>query len=301
MLLRLYASAARLGLRLAGARRCRLEARLEEEDGNGTAISMVYYRLGPAGGEPWVLLHGLGAVAATWLPVIRLLRRGCRILIPELSATGGTRSPRAGLGVRQGALMTARLIEAELGGRSAAPATVAGISLGGWVAVRLALSRPDLVSRLVLIDAGGYREQDWDTVRRLVRVKDLAGIDRLYEALFTRVPWMLRVSRQGFLRNYTSPSVTETLDDLQETDTFTDEDLARLSMPTALLWGEHDGLFQAEVARAMAAALPAPYLEVIPGCGHAVHFECPDRLVEALERFRRRFPLSAGEGTRKTA
>ncbi len=305
MLLRLYALAARLGLRLVGARRCLLEERLEETDAEGNVslvpISLVYYRLGPMGGEPWVLLHGLGAVAATWLPVVRLLRRGCRLLIPELSATGGTRAPRAGLGVRQGARMAARLIETELGGRPAMPAmpaTVAGISLGGWVAARLALSRPELVSRLVLIDAGGYREQDWDTVRRLVRVKDLAGIDLLYKALFTRVPWILRLSRQGFLRNYSSPSVTETLDDLQEMDTFTDEDLGRLSMPTALIWGEHDGLFQAGVARTMAAALPNPHLEVIPGCGHAVHFECPDRLVQALERFRRRFPWEAAQKNR---
>jgi pimeloyl-ACP methyl ester carboxylesterase len=182
--------------------------------------------------------------------------------------------------------MAARLIEKELGGR---PANVAGISLGGWTAARLALRRPDLVSRLVLIDAGGYRDQDWDMVRHLVRVNDLEGIDRLYKALFGRVPWLLRLSRQGFLQTYTSPSVTETLDDLEEHDTFHDEDLARLRMPTALIWGEKDGLFKLEVARAMAAALPQVHLEVIPGCGHAVHVECPGKLVAAIERFRRRF------------
>lgn len=274
MLLRLYGLATRLSLRLMGAERKRLE------DG---PVSLVYYSVGPAGGEPWILLHGLGAVAATWLPVMRALGRNCRVLVPELSSLGGTRGPRAGLGVLQGAWTVARLIEKELGGR---PANVAGISLGGWTAARLALRRPDLVSRLVLIDAGGYRDQDWDMVRRLVRVNDLEGIDRLYKALFGRVPWFLRLSRKGFLKTYTSPSVTETLDDLEEHDTFCDEDLARLRMPTALIWGEKDGLFKIEVARAMAAALPQVHLEVIPGCGHAVHIECPGKLVEAIERFR---------------
>jgi 3-oxoadipate enol-lactonase len=274
-MLKLYARLSRALLRLLGARRHRIE------DG---PVSLVYYTLGPAKGEPWVLLHGLGAVAATWLPIARALCRDCRLIIPELSALGGTRAPRAGLGVLQGAWTIARLIEKELGGR---PATVAGISLGGWTAVRLALRRPDLVSRLVLINSGGYREQDWAEIRSLVTVHDLPGIDRLYQALFVRIPWILRVSRQGFLQTYTSPSVTETLEDLDEVDTFRDEDLARLRVPAAVIWAERDGVFHLEAARAMAAALPQVHLEVIPGCGHAMHIECPGKLVEAIQRFRR--------------
>lgn len=274
-MLKLYALAMGIFLRFLGVRRHVLE------DG---PVALVYYSLGPAKGEPWVLLHGLGAVAATWAPVMRSLCNGCRVIVPELSALGGTRAPRAGLGVMRGAWTVARLIEKELGGR---PVTLAGISLGGWTAARLALRRPDLVSRLVLIDAGGYREQDWEKIQKLVRVQDLEGIDRLYGALFGRIPWYMRLSRKGFLRTYTSPSVTETLDDLEESDTFCDEDLARLRVPTALIWGERDGLFSVEGARAMAAALPHVHLEVIPGCGHAVHLECPDRLVEAIQRFRR--------------
>lgn len=274
-MLKLYARLTRALMRVLGARRRKIE------DG---PVSLVYYTLGPAKGEPWVLLHGLGAVAATWLPVARALCRDCRLIIPELSALGGTRAPRAGLGVLQGAWTIARLIEKELGGR---PATVAGISLGGWTAVRLALRRPDLVSRLVLINSGGYREQDWDEIRGLVTVHDLPGIDRLYEALFVRIPWILRMSRKGFLQTYTSPSVTETLEDLDEVDTFRDEDLARLRVPTAVIWAERDGIFRLEKARAMAASLPQVHLEVIPGCGHAVHIECPGKLVEAIQRFRR--------------
>lgn len=287
ILLRLYAQVTRLSLRLLGAERRRLD------DGSVSPISLVYYSVGPADGEPWVLLHGLGAVAATWLPVMRALRRNCRVLVPELSSLGGTRGPRAGLGVLQGAWMVARLIEKELRGR---PANVAGISLGGWTAVRLALRRPDLVSRLALIDAGGYRDQDWDAIEALVRVDDLDGIDRLYKALFARVPWFLDLSRQGFLDTYTSPSVTEILEDLEEHDTYHDDDLARLRMPTALIWGEKDGLFKVEVARAMAAALPQVHLEVIPDCGHAVHIECPRKLVEAIERFRRATPAKTANG-----
>jgi alpha-beta hydrolase superfamily lysophospholipase len=66
-------------------------------------------------------------------------------------------------------------------------------------------------------------------------------------------------------------------------------------MPVALIWGEHDGLFTLDSARAMAAALPGAgghRLYVLHGCGHAVHLECPRALVAALQRVRREIPLA---------
>jgi pimeloyl-ACP methyl ester carboxylesterase len=101
-----------------------------------------------------------------------------------------------------------------------------------------------------------------------------------------RVPWLMRFSRGAFLEVYTSRSVTGVLDGLSAEDTFTAADLARLSMPVALVWGEHDGLFRLATARAMAAALPQATLQVLAGCGHAVHLECPRRLAAALEGVR---------------
>jgi len=283
MLMRLVGLASALYLRFAlGARRAELAV---------PPVSLAYCAVGPQGGEPWVFLHGLGSIGSTWIPVMKALRRSCRILVPELSALGGTEAPGGGLGIRQGAEVIARLIEREWGGR---PVTVAGLSLGGWMAVRLALARPDLVSRLVLIDAGGYRAQDWERVQRLVTISDLAGVDRLYKAIFVRPPWLLRVSRRTFLKAYTSPGVKQVLTATEEADTFGDRDLARLAMPTAIIWGEHDGLFDLATARAMAAALPESTLSVIPGCGHAVHLECPDRLIEAIEALRRGGGAGAG-------
>lgn len=271
MLVRLFVALTALYLRLLGARRRWLHE---------GSVSLVYYEIGPGDGEPWVLLHGLGSVAAGWGPVMRALRRDCRLIVPELSALGGTRCPDAGLGLNPGVEILNTLLEKEFGGR---PVTLAGLSLGGWMAVRLALAHPERVSRLVLIDAGGYRDQDWETIQSLVTVDDLAGVDRLYPALFVRVPWLMRVSREGFLKTYTSPSVRNVLAGLTEADTFGDADLARLRMPVELIWGEHDGLFTLETARAMAAALPNARLQVLHGRGHALHLECPGELVTALQ------------------
>lgn len=275
MLLYLFTLATHFWLSVVGARRQRIQV---------GEVSLVYYCLGPKQGEPWVLLHGLGSVAATWGEVLFRLRRDCRLIVPELSIFGGSVIPGGGLDVRNGAEVISALIEKEFGRR---PVTVAGLSLGGWLATRLALRRPDLVGRLVLVNSGGYREQDWETIERLIRVEDMAGVDRLYGALFVRTPWVMRLSRTGFLQAYTSPAVRGILENLSEEDTFDDDDLRRLRMPTALIWGEHDGLFRVERARAMVEALPDATLEVLEGCGHAVHLECPDRLADAVQRVRR--------------
>lgn len=251
----------------------------------GEPVSLVLYDLGPRDGEPWLLVHGLGSLAVSWDPVLRALRRDCRMLVPELSALGGTRAPGGGLTIPQAAEAMARLLEAELPGR---PATVAGLSLGGWIAVRLALAHPHLVGRLLLVDPGGYRDQDWSEVQRLVTVEDLAGVDRLYRAMFRQAPWIMRRSRRAFLEAYTSPGVKRILEQTRVEDAFGDADLLRLTVPTGLVWGEHDGLFTLETGRAMAAAIPGATLDVLRGCGHAVQLECPRQLVEAIQRFRER-------------
>ena len=276
MLLSSFTLATALVLLFLGARRKRLPL--------GDEVTIAYTVLGPRDGEPWLLLHGLGSVGSSWLPVLSALRRECRLIVPELSALGGTRSPGGGLNLRQGPAALARLLETELDGR---PATVCGLSLGGWMAVRLALARPDLVSRLVLIDGGGYLHQDWARVQELVKVTDVAGVSRLYAALFVRAPWILRHSKAAFLAAYTSPGVKTILNETERRDAFDDADLARIEVPAGLIWGEHDGLFPVATAEAMARALPTASLTVIPGCGHALHWDCPERLVAAIQKFRR--------------
>jgi len=165
--------------------------------------------------------------------------------------------------------------------------------------MRLAQRRPELISRLVLIDAAGYRHQDWERIRRLVRVTDLAGVDLLYGAMFATPPWVMRRSRRGFLQAYTSPAVRNLLDSLAERDTYGKRALARLAVPVALIWGERDGLFRLDCARAMAAAIPGARLYVLRGCGHAVHLECPRALASALLTVRRECPPAPPPAVRR--
>lgn len=278
MLLETFLASSRWVLRGLGARRETVEIE---------GYRVATWILGPEKGEPWVLLHGLGSTAVSWAPVLRSLRRDCRCVVPELSRLGGTTGPRLGLDVESGARIAAELAERYHPGRRP---TVAGLSLGGWMAVRLGLERPDLPGRLLIIDGGGYRDQDWQRIEELVRVDSTAAVERLYAALFVRTPWTLRTFKGTFLRAYGSPAVREVLEALDESDAFDDSELAGLGVPAGLIWGEGDGLFRLEVGEAMARAIPEARLWVLPECGHAIQWESPRRLASSVAEFRSQVP-----------
>ena len=284
MLLRLFGLWTNLVLRALGGRRRRLEVR---------GASVAYWTVGKGDGEPWLLLHGLGSTALSWSPLLLRLRRECRLVVVELSELGGTRAAPGGpggLAIREGTEVAEALLDHEFRGRRV---TLAGISLGGWIAVRTALARPEQVARLVLVDAGGFRDQDWARIQELVTLRTLGDVDRFYRALFVRPPLAFRLSRRAFLEAFRSPAVVDVLGAIVEADAYDEHDLGRIAAPTALVWGERDGLFSIEVARSIERAIPGARLYPIAEAGHGVHWEKPRELVAAVLDFRRSFPVPA--------
>jgi pimeloyl-ACP methyl ester carboxylesterase len=274
MLMRLFGLWIRLWIRLHGGRRQVVQA---------AGYRIVLYSIGPSDAEPWLLLHGLGATAFSWTPVLKALSRDCRLLIPELSALGGTSGPHPSIQVAESGEVLSALLQRVL---PDTPVTVAGMSLGGWMAVRLVLARPDCVARLLLVDSAGWKDQDWHHVVELVRLRDLNDVERLYGALFVRIPWLLRHSRRAFLSAYTSAAVTSILESTSDQDAFDAGDLAQIAVPTGLIWAEYDGLFPPAVGESMAAALSTASPTVVSDCGHGLHWERPAALVQAVERWR---------------
>ena len=247
------------------------------------------WRGGNPAGEPWLLLHGLGATAATYLPLLPQLQTDCHLLLPELSALGGTLGPEPAFGIPQATRALSELIEQQFPDRQV---TICGISLGGWIAVRLALARPDLVARLLLVVPGGYREQDWERIGRMVRVETYRDSATIWRALFAHPPLLLRLGRPLLYLAYRSEAVRAALGTLREEDAFGDAELARLKMPVGLVWGAEDRLFLREAGERMARALPNGRFVAIADAGHGVQWERPRKFLEAVEAFRRERPLS---------
>ncbi|MGH9273275.1 MAG: alpha/beta fold hydrolase, partial [Acidimicrobiales bacterium] len=103
------------------------------------------------GSGPFVLgIHGITASSVSLAPVARVVAASRTFVAPDLRGRGGSAAAPGPFGMSAHASDCADLIEAGADG----PVVVLGHSMGAFVAVVLAATRPDLVERLVLVDGG---------------------------------------------------------------------------------------------------------------------------------------------------
>ena len=248
-------------------------------------------------GEPLVLVHGLGGAAANWLALAPLLLPGRRLIVPELPGHGGSSPLPAAPSLSPYADRLGLLLEHE----GATPAAVVGHSLGGAVALRLALRRPEAVSALVLAAAAGISS----TTRSARYALTVTGILKPGRKI---APHRRRVARSAVLKRLVfgrwgasdppalPPEVVEALlaGPARHTDTVSaatalvrDDvrpDLERISCPVLVLWGARDNQLPVDDAFDYARRLRAP-LRVIADCGHLLIVERPVACADAITGF----------------
>jgi pimeloyl-ACP methyl ester carboxylesterase len=130
-------------------------------------------------GPPVVLVHGLGGAAVNFADLAPLLARRHRVLVLDLPGHGGTEPLRELDGLGDLANHVAATAERE----EMLPAAVVGYSMGGVVALRLAVSRPADVVALALVAPAGIvsqtrRAQIWLTVAAALRPAGLVALVR---------------------------------------------------------------------------------------------------------------------------
>src|SRR3954471_6841221 len=113
-------------------------------------VKGVRLRVFEAGAGPTVLLlHGLGGAASNWTAVALPLAERARVVVPELPGHGGSSALPA-------PVATLDAYAERVAGVLDAPAVVAGHSLGGLVALALAVRHPEIVRGLVLAGSAGF-------------------------------------------------------------------------------------------------------------------------------------------------
>ena len=263
---------------------------------------LVHYRdEGPKSDPaPIVLLHGTSASLHTWEGWAKALRGQRRVIRIDLPAFGLT-GPFAGS--YRGQTYTgehyARFVLDLLDHMAVPRFVIAGNSLGGEVAWRIAAAAPQRVAQLILVDAAGYRFEPGDTplAWRLAR---LPVLGRLSEHLLPR-PMVV----QGLTAVYADPrKITEELVDryfeltlragnraalVQRLREWSPQEgvehVRGITAPTLVMWGGQDRLIQPEFVQRFVADIPGSRSVVFDGLGHVPHEEDPVNTVAAVKAF----------------
>jgi abhydrolase domain-containing protein 6 len=245
-------------------------------------------------GPPLVLVHGFTGSKENWLPLMRRLAHGRRVLAPDLPGWGDSeRSDGADYGYAAQAERLAAWLAAVHDG----PVDLVGHSMGGGIAALLAARHPDRVARLVLMDAGGVRYRDNDFGRAVLAgenpfgVHDRASLQRYLQTVFDDPPWVPWPADRALIARRRADAGFEdrVLDAIgRGPDAFLPgREAVRIARPTLLLWCAADRVIDASAAALYRDAVRGSQVRLLRDCNHMPMMERPDETAAALEDFLR--------------
>jgi pimeloyl-ACP methyl ester carboxylesterase len=243
-------------------------------------------------GPPLVLLHGPGEHATKWLRVIPHLVTSHRVIAPDLPGHGISEVTDGPPDADRVLAWLGALIEQTC----PTPPVLVGQILGGAIAARFASVHGDRLDRLVLVDAFGLApfqptpefglalteflaEPTEDTHDRLWQ-RCAFDLDRMRDRMGESWAWLkaynldraraseLHATQHALMEHFGMSAIAQ-------------EDLARIAVPTALIWGRHDLATQLHVAEAASARYGWP-LHVIDDAADDPAMEQPEAFVKSL-------------------
>ena len=251
---------------------------------------------------PLLLLHGLGATKASWLTIVPALARSHRVTVVDLPGFGASSKPN---GRYTATWFADRMFDFldEIGHHRT---LVAGNSMGGRIAMEMAMQRPERVDGIAcLCPAAPFsRRPALQVVRllrpelsviasRLPRSQVVAGLKQLfakpgrvhsswYDAAvddFLSV-WRSPRARVAFFRSLRNIYLDEPLG---ETGFW--NRLSHMETPALYVYGKHDALITHHFAYKIRRAVPHANVKVWSDCGHVPQIEFPERTLRALSTF----------------
>ena len=258
-------------------------------------------------GPPMLLLHGGGATAALWGPLLGSLHRSFRIYAPDRPGCGLTGPfDYRGVDFRQHAVDFPRSI---LDALELPQATLVGNSMGGFFSIAFAMAHPGRVDRLVLVGAPTGLDRRvpaalgllatpalnrllYATVLRPSQKSTRDGLQRLGVTHVERLTpedlecallgWQLPGAVSSWLRMLERAFTPRAA---LRPDLYLRDELAGLRVPTLFVWGERDASAPPSSGQGAAESMPNARVEVVQDAGHYAWLDAPDRCRELIATF----------------
>ncbi|MBT3150152.1 alpha/beta hydrolase [Streptomyces sp. CHD11] len=251
-------------------------------------------------GMPVIFIHGTPSHSYEWRDVVPHIEAdGFRAVTYDLLGYGRSERPvNRDTSVAAQTDLLAHLLDA----LDIERADIVAHDIGGAVGLRFAVAHPERVRRLLVIDSVSYDSWPSPTWRRIIdeHLDDCMSMSQeAFDDLLTRQLEMTvadgSLMTGGVLEAYLAPHRSALGRasffehqvrhyDAKYTEEISDA-LGGLSVPVRVLWGEEDRWQPLHYARRLSGAIPDADLVTVPGAGHFLMEDAPERVVEEIRTF----------------
>jgi 3-oxoadipate enol-lactonase len=245
-------------------------------------------------GFPLVFAYGLGGNTGMWAGQIDAFSERYRFIAWDPRGHGGSDSPPEN--GQYGMQVSAEDLRGLLDHLQIERAFVGGLSMGGGIATRFAVSYPERVAALLIVDSASASGMGTKPEMRRMREKTIAlaetkGMAAVADYIIEANPNLksqAEASTEAYQRlrrmflGLNAVGYANTVRALID-DNFSTDKLSMLSMPTLVLVGENDPALEA--ARLTHRNIPGSRLVVLPGAGHLSNKDCPEAFNAGILEF----------------
>jgi pimeloyl-ACP methyl ester carboxylesterase len=243
----------------------------------------MHYLVGGSG-RPLLLVHGLGSRGEDWANLIpQLINSGNHVYALDLLGYGDSDQPRD---ARYSISQQAAMVEGFLDSQDLQQVDMAGWSMGGWIAMQVALQQPQRIRRLVLLDSAGLRFQlSFDpALFQPASPTDLVKLEKILIPHPRPLPGFLAMAmlRRG---DHVGWVVRRSVQSMMTGQDLVDGKLGALTMPVLIGWGDQDKLIPLSVGYRLHQEILQSVLDVYDGCGHLAPQDCVSQVGPSVVDF----------------
>ncbi|MHB8109264.1 MAG: alpha/beta fold hydrolase [Syntrophorhabdaceae bacterium] len=229
-------------------------------------------------GIPIVFIHGAGGSMLSWVFQRTYFEKTHRVVLVDLPGHGKSEEFSVNSIGAYADSMRAALRETNIDG-----AFLTGHSMGGAIALDLALRYPDLVKGLILIGTGARLKVYPEILNGIISDKEKTSRMIVDTAFSETIPESLKAR---VLTEYLKNDSMTVFNDFTACDGFNVMDrLTGIMAPTLVVCGQEDRFTPVKYSYYLSEKIPGAELKIIDGAGHMVMIEKPDQTNRAIETF----------------
>ena len=244
-------------------------------------------------GVPLVMIHGLGGRGEDFAGLMpQFAAQGFHVYAPDLLGYGESDKPASS----DFSIATEERVVTEFMDAVHLPhADIVGWSMGGWIALRLALDAPQRVDCIAVYDSAGIVFDSTADIS-LFAPTDGAGVARLIRTLSPTFPVPAPFVQRAIIRKLARSRwiVDRSLTAMRSGHDIVDFKLPSMKPPLLIVFGTADVLTPPSVGETMHKLDPRSMYVTVEGCGHFAPVECSGPLAEATVNFFKAEPPTAG-------